>query len=124
MREPVEVGGETFPTKGALEERLQGMLHAAEPGVEFDEPEHGFLLCVLFRHPDAVEKIGPGVRAFRVTTTQYKNRCFEVVRVDGSGAEFSYARCVRGGGDGDALEPEEAARGGGEPPPVPGLGAA
>ena len=92
----IVICGKTFETKKALEEKLKRILHEAIPGVEFDEPEHSFLLCVLFRHPQAVEKIGPGVRAFRVTTTKYKNRCFEAVRVDGSNMEFSYASCARG----------------------------
>ncbi len=99
MREALVVAGLTFKTKKALEEKLREILHAAVPGVELDEPEHSFLLCVLFRHPEAVEKIGPGVRAFRVTTSKYKNRCFEAVRTDGTGVEFSYVRCARGEDD-------------------------
>lgn len=96
MRKAIQVYGESFATKKALGERLREILHTAIPGVELDEPEHSFLLCVLFRHPDAVEKIGPGVRAFRVTTTEYKNRCFEAIRVDGSTMEFSYVTICRG----------------------------
>jgi hypothetical protein len=96
MREGLVVAGETFATKKALEERLKAMLHAAAPGVELDEPEHSFLLCVLFRHPDAVEKIGCGVRAFRVGTSKYGNRCFEAVRTDGTWTEFSYLKCAKG----------------------------
>lgn len=99
MREDLIVAGLTFRTKKALEEKLKAILHAAVPGVELDEPDHSFLLCVLFRHPEAVKKIGPGVRAFRVTTSKYKNRCFEAVRVDGTTAEFSYVRCARGDDD-------------------------
>lgn len=90
------VSGETFSTKKALEEKLKTMLHAAALGVELSEPEHSFLLCVLFRHPEAVQKIGTGVRAFRVTTTKYKNRCFEAIRMDGTTKEFSYVSCARG----------------------------
>lgn len=93
----VTVAGESFATKKALEEKLKAMLHAAVLGVEFGEPEHSFLLCVLFRHPEAVQKIGPGVRAFRVTTSKYGNRCFEAGRVDGVWTEFSYLKCARGG---------------------------
>lgn len=93
----VVVAGESFATKKALEEKLKAILHAAMPGVEMDEPQHSFLLCVLFRHPEAVKKIGPGVRAFRVTTSKYGNRCFEAVQVDGTWTEFSYLKCARGG---------------------------
>jgi hypothetical protein len=92
----IVVAAQTFKTKKAFEEKLRSILHAAEPGVEFGEPEHSFLLCVLFRHPDAVQKIGCGVRAFRVTTSKYGNRCFEAVRTDATWAEFSYLKCARG----------------------------
>jgi hypothetical protein len=95
----IVVFGQSFKTKKALEEKLRSMLHTAPLGVEFDEPEHSFLLCVLFRHPDVLKKIGRGVKAFRVTTSEYKNRCFEVVRVDGTYEEFSYPRCARGEAD-------------------------
>lgn len=119
MCEGIQVAGQTFETKKALEERLKAMLHGAPIGVELDEPDHSFLLCVLFRHREAVEKIGPGVRAFRVTTSKYRNRCFEILRVDGTAQEFSYLKCVRGedgrqengvadepgGGPGGDLEP-------------------
>lgn len=97
MREGLVVAGESFTTKKALEEKLKAILHAAKPGVELDEPQHSFLLYVLFRHPDAIQKIGPGVRAFRVTTSKYGNRCFEAVRTDGTWTEFSYLKCARGG---------------------------
>lgn len=100
----VIVAGESFATKKALEEKLKVILHAAVPGVELDEPVHSFLLCVLFRHPEAVQKIGCGVRAFRVTTSKYGNRCFEAVRTDGTWSEFSYLKCARGG-DSEAGDP-------------------
>jgi len=70
------------------------MLHGAELGVELGEPEHSFLMEMLKRHPEYRKKLGPGVRAFRVTTSEYKNRCFEVIRVDGTETDFSYTKCV------------------------------
>lgn len=97
-RDEIVVAGETFVTKKALEEKLRALLYAAPLGVELDEPAHSFLLCVLFRHPEALKKIGLGVKAFRVTTSEYKNRCFEVIRVDGSYTDFSIMSCARGDG--------------------------
>lgn len=90
----VQVGREVFKTKKELLSKLRGMLHAAALGVELDEPEHGFLLELVQRHPEAQKKIGPGIRAFRVTTSEYRNRCFEVIRVDGTTTDFSYMKCV------------------------------
>jgi|SRR5579871_2199821 len=90
----VRIGQEVFKTKKDLLAKLKGMLHAAELGVELGEPEHSFLMEMVKRHPEGKKKIGPGVRAFRVTTSEYKNRCFEVIRVDGTETDFSYTKCV------------------------------
>lgn len=90
----VRIGNEVFKTKKDLLAKLKGMLHAAELGVELGEPEHSFLMEMLKRHPEGKKKVGPGVRAFRVTTSEYKNRCFEVIRVDGTETDFSYTKCV------------------------------
>lgn len=100
-RAEIVVANESFGTKKALEEKLKSILHAAALGVELGEPEHSFLLCVLFRHPEALKKIGPGVRAFRVVTSEFRNRCFEAVRVDGSFSDFSYMKCARGEASGE-----------------------
>jgi hypothetical protein len=90
----VKVGQEVFKTKKDLLARVKEMLHAAPLGVEMDRPEHEFLMELLARHPEAKKKVGPGVKAFRVTTSEFKNRCFEVIRVDGTETDFSYLKCV------------------------------
>lgn len=90
----VQVGSETFKTKKALGERVRAILYGASIGVELDAAEHSFLLALLGRHPNAAKKIGPGVRAFRVTASLYGNRCFEILRVDGTETDFSYLKCV------------------------------
>lgn len=88
------IAGETY-TRLALELRLRQILHDSQLGVEFDAPLHKFMLEILSRHPEAEQKVGPGVRAIRITTSKYGNRCFEVLRVDGTSAEFSYIKCLK-----------------------------
>jgi hypothetical protein len=90
----VRIGKEVFKAKKDLLARLKEMLHAAPLGVELDLPQHEFLMELLKRHPEAKKKIGPGVKAFRVTTSEFKNRCFEVIREDGTETDFSYLKCV------------------------------
>lgn len=90
----IRIGQEVFKTKKELLAKVKAMLHAAALGVELDEPEHGFLIELMKRHPEATKKVGPGVKAFRVTTSEYGNRCFEVIRVDGTETDFSYFKCV------------------------------
>lgn len=88
------VSGEMY-TRLALELRLRQILHDSPLGVEFDPPLHEFMVEILKGHPEAAKKAGLGVRAIRTTTSKYGNRCFEVLRVDGTSAEFSYIKCLK-----------------------------
>jgi hypothetical protein len=88
------VSGETY-TRIALELRLRQILHDSTIGVELDEPLYRFMLEILKRHPEAGQKIGVGIRAIRITSSKYGNRCFEALRVDGTSAEFSYIKCLK-----------------------------
>ncbi|MFG6554575.1 MULTISPECIES: DCL family protein [Rhodobacterales] len=44
-------------------------------------------------HPEAAEKIGPGIESFSVRTADYGTRCFWVNRVDGTTEKFSFRAC-------------------------------
>jgi hypothetical protein len=88
------VGGEPY-TKLALELRIRQILHDSTLGVELEAAETDLLRDLLARHPESDQKAGAGIRAFRTTTSKYGNRCFEVLRVDGTSAEFSYLKCLR-----------------------------
>ena len=95
FKEPVFlIAGDTY-TKLALEVRVRCLLHQAQLGVELDTPDQAFMLDVLRRHPEAESKIGAGIRAIRITTSQWGNRCFEAMRVDGTSVEFSYLKCLK-----------------------------
>lgn len=50
--------------------------------------------ALIRRHKDVAEKIGPGIRAFKVIKDEYKGRCFGIERTDGTTVDFSYIRCV------------------------------
>lgn len=88
------IAGEKL-TKLALEVRVRGLLHQAQLGVELDASDQAFMTDLLRRHPEAEKKIGPGIRAVRVTTSKYGNRCFEAIRVDGTSTDFSYLKCLK-----------------------------
>jgi uncharacterized protein DUF3223 len=92
----IRIGSEIFKTKKALLERIRKMLYAAAPGVELGPPEHGFLLSLLQLHPEAKKKIGQGAKAFRVITSEYGNRGFEVIRLNEDWTDFSFMKCMNG----------------------------
>jgi hypothetical protein len=54
-----------------------------------------FLAALLRRHPDADEKIGPGIAHICVGTVPgYRSRGFTVHRTDGTSTDFSWRACI------------------------------
>ena len=83
-------------TKKARTAYFSGILHGAQIGEtingHFEE-----LLELLREHPDAENKIGCGVAAFKVDLVPpYLKRGFHVIRTDGSVEDFSYRICLNG----------------------------
>lgn len=94
MVTPITVGEMTFSTKGSAEEYLKGILYKYEIGELVDEKDSGFLAELLARHPEADQKIGPGIESFHVRKADYGTRCFYVMRVDGTEERFSARSCL------------------------------
>jgi hypothetical protein len=59
-------------------------------------PAGDFLAALLHRHPDAAQKIGPGIRFISVGAMpgQLNTRGFTVHRTDGSSTDFSWRECI------------------------------
>lgn len=93
-RQPITVAGATFKTKKALLERIQGILYRYQPEDALTPADCAFMRAVLERHPSACEKIGCGVTAIKVHTTDYGNLGFYLVRTDGSWTDFSFMHCL------------------------------
>ena len=53
-----------------------------------------FLTNLLNRHPDALQKIGCGVRRFLKDRADHGTECFYLERNDGSSTRFSFKPCV------------------------------
>ena len=84
-------------TKAKIRERAKAILAASDPGDVIRGLDRAFLRALLDRHPNACEKIGPGVRSIRVRAADSPygpGKCFEVVRKDGTREDFSYLKCL------------------------------
>lgn len=95
---PIEIAGQTFPSTGDFKIYLQKLLNDLPQGVVLGEPHHTFLCHIVRRHPSAADKIGAGIKHFKVlTNANYggRNQCFYLFRVDGTFTDFSYQKCVR-----------------------------
>lgn len=67
----------------------------------FDSPvsdQDATILIDLIRyHPEADEKIGCGIKGFKVVREKtYGHKRFEIIRTDGTTSDFSYVKCCSG----------------------------
>lgn len=73
---------------------MKVMLNRYRLGDAVNADDGAFLVEALKRHPEAVTKIGAGVRSFEVRSADYGTQCFYVLRIDGSDERFSYKSCI------------------------------
>eukprot|EP00931_Biecheleriopsis_adriatica_P086255 TRINITY_DN60966_c0_g1_i1.p1 TRINITY_DN60966_c0_g1~~TRINITY_DN60966_c0_g1_i1.p1 ORF type:complete len:263 (-),score=44.49 TRINITY_DN60966_c0_g1_i1:25-813(-) len=77
----------------------QGILHGATLGQELQGQQLRVAEELLSHHPEATQKLGPGLRGMKVDAAppphSAEARCFWVLRVDGSEEDFSARKCVR-----------------------------
>lgn len=52
------------------------------------------VLALLDTHPRIKEKIGVGIEIIKISKAKYNNKCFEIIRIDGSTQHFSYVRLI------------------------------
>lgn len=59
-------------------------------------PDGQFLAALLTRHPDAIQKIGPGIAYISVAAVpgHPNTRGFTVHRTDGTSTDFSWVECI------------------------------
>lgn len=92
--QPVEIAGHKFGRKTDALAFMKVMLNRYHPGDTVNAADGAFLAEALKRHPDAIAKVGPGVRSFEVRSADYGTQCFWILRIDGSEERFSYKKCA------------------------------
>lgn len=89
----VSIGTRQFSTKAKAEEHCRAIRAKYQPppaNTPVTDPDDiAFLHDLLALHPDAADKIGPGVERFEVRHYDYGTRGFCAVRTDGSPIDFS-----------------------------------
>ncbi|WP_245910482.1 DCL family protein [Nocardia amikacinitolerans] len=90
------IGPRRFATKKASQEAVQAVLGRYQRGQVVDQADDDmFLRDLLDMHPDAGEKVGPGVDHFRIIATPRGNhKGPQAVLVDGRKVPFSYQKCL------------------------------
>ncbi len=90
---PVQIGSLYFQRKGDADEYFRTMLYKYELGDKVSDDDAEILLLLVSNHPEADEKIGPGIDSFSVRTADFGTRCFWVNRSDGTTEKFSFKAC-------------------------------
>jgi hypothetical protein len=92
----VELATRSFQNQTLATEFFREILRKYKPGDRVSDEDQLHLSALLERHPEYKQKIGAGVDHFEVMKTEQGTNCFRVVRVDGTGTDFSVKSCITG----------------------------
>lgn len=94
----VIIGGTVFPSKKEASAYCTKLLARYNNGQTVSEQDSEFLTGLLKRHPEAIQKIGVGVKRFfkdrAPEPDQYRSDCFWLEQQDGTIVDFSFKTCV------------------------------
>lgn len=93
-RKPVELATRNFNTQDEANAFFSAMLNRYKPRERVSDQDHLDLVALLERHPEFHAKVGRGVDHFQIMMTDQGTQCFRIVRIDGTGTDFSIKKCV------------------------------
>lgn len=93
-KKPVSYGDLHFRTQTEARAFLNAMLNRYDIGDRVSTADAVILTAALALHPEAKEKIGPGIKDFSVRSADFGTKCFWVNRADGTTEKFSHKACV------------------------------
>jgi hypothetical protein len=94
---PVTLGEYQFSSKKDAKQFYSKILNETDLDQNLSGESFDYVMALLLNHPRMEEKIGNGVEAIKVSTGYTSaNRCFHVVRQNGSTEDFSIGKCIDG----------------------------
>lgn len=97
-RASILIGDRVFRTKQELTEYCRSVLYSYTPGETLSAAHTEFLLGLIERHREYVQKVGAGVERFTVESDGWGRFCFWIHRVDGTDTDVSFVECIRSSG--------------------------
>lgn len=96
----IEVGDLKFKTQKELENFVREILVNTGANNAISKENEKFFHDLIERHPEKLQKIGSGVKEFRVVqnATNRKALGLDIIRIDGSRIDISWKTCVSGKG--------------------------
>jgi hypothetical protein len=101
------LGPREFASKAQAQAQFRRILNAHPDNTPLPGDDAALVALLIHegRHPETVQKIGPGIAEVLVRRSDYGTRGFWLLRVDGSLVDFSYLTALDG-----APSPERTAR--------------
>ncbi len=109
-RKLIEISGKKFTFQKDALHFFKIMLNRVRSNQTITGGDHDMLLALIERHPEAVQKIGKGVKRFFKSPTDMGTSCFWIERIDGTKTDFSYITAVKAKGKSLYQEFTEACR--------------
>jgi hypothetical protein len=94
-RQPIIIGDRIFKTQKEALGYYRCMLGQYRNNQIIQGQDSDDLAALLERHPEAVDKIGCGVKKFYKAPTTKGTSCFWIERRDGTKTDFSFYSCVQ-----------------------------
>jgi hypothetical protein len=91
---PLTIASRSFASQKEATEFFRAMLRSYTPGNCVNDMDALHLAALLERHSEYVQKVGCGLDHFSVVMTEHGTPCFNLMRRDGTGTEFSYLHCI------------------------------
>ncbi len=96
-KKPVVLGELKFDSKKEAKEHFSNILNKHPLKTKLSNGEFDDVMSLLLCHPKADEKIGSGVKFLKIDQGyNSSNRCFHIIREDGSMENFSIGKCING----------------------------
>ncbi len=96
MKKKIQIGALTFNYKKDALLHFKNILNSYKFGEILNSADYEDVLSLLKTHKKAKEKIGSGVKEFKVDEIRYKTKCFYIIRNDSTSDIFSYTKCING----------------------------
>lgn len=93
---PVVLDTRSFSNKKEATEFFRTMLYRYKPKQRVSDQDARDLAALLKRHSEYDEKVGTGISHFEVMNADYGTQCFRIIRLDGTGTDFSFIHCITG----------------------------
>ena len=88
------IGKYNFKSQIEIIEFVREILYKYNIGDIIDLEDFDFIYSLIQNHRWKEDKIGCGIEKFRVILTEYKNRAFKIIRMNGTETDFSFMKCI------------------------------